>query len=42
MRAYGLNEEEMAEVLALPVGTIRSRLFRARRRFQEAWHPSAA
>lgn len=32
----------MAEVLALPVGTVRSRLFRARRRFQEAWQPSAA
>ncbi|MFF8382072.1 RNA polymerase sigma factor [Streptomyces kanasensis] len=42
LRAYGLNEEEMAEVLALPVGTVRSRLFRARRRFQEAWQPSAA
>ncbi|GAA3501422.1 hypothetical protein GCM10019016_085290 [Streptomyces prasinosporus] len=42
LRAYGLNEEEMAEVLSLPVGTVRSRLFRARRRFQEAWRPSAA
>ncbi|MES9525236.1 RNA polymerase sigma factor [Streptomyces capoamus] len=42
LRAYGLNEEEIAEVLALPVGTVRSRLFRARRRFQEAWQPSAA
>ncbi|MFJ9719794.1 RNA polymerase sigma factor [Streptomyces sp. NPDC101213] len=42
LRAYGLNEEEMAEVLSLPVGTVRSRLFRARRRFQEAWQPSAA
>ncbi|WP_221358268.1 RNA polymerase sigma factor [Streptomyces beigongshangae] len=42
LRAYGLNEEEMAEVLSLPVGTVRSRLFRARRRFQEAWQPTAA
>ncbi|ALV48228.1 RNA polymerase sigma factor [Streptomyces althioticus] len=42
LRAYGLSEEEMAEVLALPLGTVRSRLFRARRRFQEAWQPSAA
>ncbi|NKQ27578.1 RNA polymerase sigma factor [Streptomyces galbus] len=42
LRAYGLNEGERAEVLALPVGPVRSRLFRARRRFQEAWQPSAA
>lgn len=42
LRAYGLNEEEMAEVLDLPVGTVRSRLHRARRRFREAWLPSAA
>ncbi|MFI0235786.1 RNA polymerase sigma factor [Streptomyces sp. NPDC016845] len=42
LRAYGLNEEEMAETLSLPVGTVRSRLHRARRRFQEAWQPSAA
>ncbi|GAA4960754.1 hypothetical protein GCM10023238_29950 [Streptomyces heliomycini] len=42
LRAYGLNEEEMAEVLALPVGKRPLRLFRARRRFQEAWQPSAA
>ncbi|KUN00171.1 RNA polymerase subunit sigma-24 [Streptomyces yokosukanensis] len=42
LRAYGLNEEEMAEVLALPVGTVRSRLHRARLRFREAWQPSAA
>lgn len=42
LRAYGLNEEEMAETLDLPVGTVRSRLHRARRRFQEAWQPAAA
>ncbi|MEU6391700.1 RNA polymerase sigma factor [Streptomyces sp. NPDC046939] len=42
LRAYGLNEEEMAETLSLPIGTVRSRLHRARRRFQEAWQPSAA
>ncbi|MDO0924338.1 RNA polymerase sigma factor [Streptomyces sp. TG1A-8] len=42
LRVYGLNEEEMAEALSLPVGTVRSRLHRARRRFQEAWQPSAA
>lgn len=42
LRAWGLNEEEMAETLHLPVGTVRSRLHRARRCFQEAWHPSAA
>ncbi|SFS42468.1 RNA polymerase sigma factor [Saccharopolyspora flava] len=42
LRAWGLNEEEMAETLHLPVGTVRSRLHRARRSFQEAWAPSAA
>ncbi|GIF16352.1 RNA polymerase sigma factor [Actinoplanes teichomyceticus] len=42
MRAYGLNEEEMAELLALPVGTVRSRLHRARLRFREAWQPAVA
>ncbi|MEU2369635.1 RNA polymerase sigma factor [Streptomyces pseudogriseolus] len=42
LRVYGLNEEEMAETLSLPIGTVRSRLHRARRRFQEAWQPSAA
>ncbi|MET9440756.1 RNA polymerase sigma factor [Streptomyces sp. NPDC006610] len=42
LRTYGLNEEEMARVLSLPVGTVRSRLHRARRRFREAWLPSAA
>ncbi|MGY0065358.1 RNA polymerase sigma factor [Streptomyces sp. QTS137] len=42
LRAYGLTEEEMAQTLSLPVGTVRSRLHRARRRFREAWLPSAA
>ncbi|MEU9735632.1 RNA polymerase sigma factor [Streptomyces sp. NPDC048002] len=42
LRAYGLNEEEMARVLSLPLGTVRSRLHRARLRFREAWQPSAA
>jgi RNA polymerase sigma-70 factor (ECF subfamily) len=42
LRAYGLNEEEMARVLSLPIGTVRSRLHRARCRFREAWLPSAA
>lgn len=32
----GLQYEEAAEVLAVPVGTVRSRLFRARRLLQEA------
>ncbi|ARP73724.1 RNA polymerase sigma factor [Streptomyces pluripotens] len=42
LRFYGLNEDEMARTLSLPVGTVRSRLYRARRRFQEAWQPHAA
>ncbi|MET9133079.1 RNA polymerase sigma factor [Streptomyces antibioticus] len=42
LRFYGLNEDEMAATLSLPVGTVRSRLYRARRRFQEAWQPHAA
>ncbi|MGW7003946.1 RNA polymerase sigma factor [Streptomyces sp. NPDC054933] len=36
---YGMTEEEMATVLSIPIGTIRSRLHRARRNFQAAWHP---
>ncbi|WP_422070511.1 RNA polymerase sigma factor [Streptomyces orinoci] len=39
---YGMNEQEMAATLALPVGTVRSRLHRARRHFQDAWHPRSA
>jgi len=35
---YGMNEKEMATALSLPVGTVRSRLHRARRNFQDAWH----
>ena len=42
LRSYGLTEEEMANVLSLPVGTVRSRLHRARCRFREAWLSSAA
>ncbi|MFE0420091.1 RNA polymerase sigma factor [Streptomyces tendae] len=34
---YGLSEEETATALAVPVGTIRSRLHRARRNFRDAW-----
>ncbi|MCP3818354.1 RNA polymerase sigma factor [Streptomyces sp. A3M-1-3] len=32
----GLSEQEAAAVLAVPVGTVRSRLFRARRAFRRA------
>lgn len=39
---YGMNEQEMAATLSLPVGTVRSRLHRARRNFQDAWHQRAA
>ena len=33
----GLSYEEIAQVLHLPVGTVRSRLHEARRRFQAKW-----
>ncbi|MEI5519532.1 sigma-70 family RNA polymerase sigma factor [Streptomyces brasiliscabiei] len=39
---YGLDEREMATALALPLGTIRSRLYRARRNFHDAWHQQSA
>ncbi|WP_372444804.1 RNA polymerase sigma factor [Streptomyces coffeae] len=39
---YGLNEQEMADTLSVPVGTVRSRLYRARRHFQDAWHQRSA
>ncbi|MEU9979026.1 RNA polymerase sigma factor [Streptomyces sp. NPDC051014] len=42
LRFYGLTEDEMAMALSVPVGTVRSRLFRARCRFREAWQPRAA
>ncbi|MCH0561806.1 MULTISPECIES: RNA polymerase sigma factor [unclassified Streptomyces] len=38
---YGMDEQEMAATLCVPVGTVRSRLHRARRSFQDAWLKSA-
>jgi RNA polymerase sigma-70 factor (ECF subfamily) len=38
LRVLGLNEDEMARTLALPVGTVRSRLHRARHRFRQQWY----
>jgi RNA polymerase sigma-70 factor (ECF subfamily) len=34
---HGLSYEEIARVLKLPVGTVRSRLHEARRQFQKVW-----
>lgn len=34
----GFDEQEVSRVLSLPVGTVRSRLFRARNSFRSAWH----
>lgn len=33
----GLTEEQAADVLSVPAGTVRSRLFRARSSFRKAW-----
>lgn len=33
----GLSEEETAELLLVPRGTVKSRLYRARRTFRKAW-----
>ncbi|MGF1429817.1 RNA polymerase sigma factor [Kitasatospora sp. LaBMicrA B282] len=37
LRVLGLPEEEIARLLQLPVGTVRSRLHRARRSFRAHW-----
>lgn len=34
----GLDEQTAGEHLGVPAGTVRSRLFRARRSFRKAWH----
>jgi RNA polymerase sigma-70 factor (ECF subfamily) len=33
----GLDEQTISELLAVPAGTVKSRLFRARRSFRKAW-----
>jgi RNA polymerase sigma factor (sigma-70 family) len=35
----GLGEEAAGALLAVPEGTVKSRLHRARRSFREAWKP---
>jgi len=37
---HGLDYEEMAGILGIPVGTVRSRLHKARMRFREEWEKS--
>jgi RNA polymerase sigma-70 factor (ECF subfamily) len=32
-----LDYEEIAETLEIPIGTVRSRLFKARERFRQGW-----
>lgn len=34
---HGMNEEEVASALAVPAGTVKSRLHRARAAFRKAW-----
>jgi RNA polymerase sigma factor (sigma-70 family) len=38
----GLDEQTASEHLGVPVGTVRSRLFRARRSFRDAWRAQPA
>ncbi|MBW3637139.1 MAG: sigma-70 family RNA polymerase sigma factor, partial [Armatimonadetes bacterium] len=39
---HGLSYEEMASVLAIPVGTVRSRLHQARAEFRQIWQKMEA
>jgi RNA polymerase sigma-70 factor (ECF subfamily) len=34
----GLDERQASQILAVPPGTVRSRLFRARASFRKAWN----